>query len=288
MDISWVLMACLLSLTALSVGSFLNVVIHRLPRILEHEWTRQCRQWLPENTAPEKATSHDNPPYNLFFPASHCPQCKHTLRLKHNVPLLSFCFLKGRCAFCHNAISWQYPLVEFITLLLFMLCYAMVGLTSPLLPLLLFTSLLIPLCIIDLRKQLLPDLLTYGLLWCGLLTSCFSLFVDPTSAIFGATAGYGVFWLTANLFKRITHREGLGYGDCKLLAALGAWVGWQGLTWVILTASLSGIVVVVFLMALKRHKVTQPIPFGPFLAASGWLTLAHFSWIQRGFQGWLS
>lgn len=287
MFIPVLLVIFLLTLAGLSLGSFLNVVIHRLPRMMEHEWTRQCQPLISEKIAPHEPSTTIDEPYNLLFPHSHCPRCKHRLKIRHNLPLLSFCFLKGRCAFCSNAISWQYPFVELSTLLLFILCYGIVGLTTQLPPLLIFTALLIPLCTIDLREQLLPDVLTYLLLWCGLLVNCFGIFVEPSSAIFGAAAGYSVFWLTANLFKKITHRDGLGYGDCKLLAALGAWVGWQGLVWVILIASLSGTLITLLLMALKRHKATHPIPFGPFLAVGGWITLVNLSWVQAWFEGFV-
>lgn len=285
MSITVLFILFLLALAVLSLGSFLNVVIHRLPLMMKWEWAHQCQQLISEKIALHKSPTDIEEPYHLLFPHSHCPRCKNRLKIQHNLPLLSFFFLKGRCAFCNNAISWRYPLVELGTLLLFMFCYAVVGLAPQLPGLLIFTTLLIPLCVIDLREQLLPDVLTYTLLWCGLLVSCFSLFVDPITAILGATTGYSVFWFTAHLFKKITHREGLGYGDCKLLAALGAWVGWQGLIWVIFIASLWGTLVTLLLMLLKRHKASHPIPFGPFLALGGWLTLINMPWLQEWLQG---
>ncbi|MHA7841615.1 MAG: prepilin peptidase [Gammaproteobacteria bacterium] len=285
MIISLSIMLFFLTLIGLSLGSFLNVVIHRLPRMIKQQWAHQCQAFISEKITSHVPSGQHHESYNLLLPHSHCPQCQHPLKIYHNLPIVSFCVLKGRCAFCHSPIPWQYPFVELGTLLLFMACYAIVGFSIQLPALLIFTTLLIPLCAIDLQEQLLPDVLTYLLLWCGLLTSCFSIFVDPTAAIVGVVTGYIFFWLTANIFKYITHRDGLGYGDCKLLAALGAWVGWQGLMWIVLIASLSGTLITLSLIALKQRKASSLIPFGPFLALGGWLTLINISWIQTWFQG---
>lgn len=273
----------LLFLIGLSLGSFFNVVIHRLPKMIYYKWITHCEQCLKETSTKQEFIHFKDKPYHLLLPPSHCPHCQRTLKIYHNVPLLSFIFLKKRCYFCHKPISWRYPLVELSTALLFIFCYSLTGLTEQLPALLLFISLILPLCIIDFQEQLLPDPLTYLLLWSGLLVSCFSIFIDPASAILGAIGGYSLFWLTAQLFKKIKGQEGLGYGDCKLLAALGAWVGWQGLLWIVLFASLSGTLVTLILIIFKRCKANQPIPFGPFLGVSGWLTLINLHKIQ----GWI-
>lgn len=270
MDWLWI------TLVALSLGSLLNVVIYRLPLMLQATWRKECENLL------KPTLSFEQPRFNLWFPGSRCPHCKQRLKPYHLFPVLSYCCLKGRCASCQQVISWQYPLVEIITTILCLFVYKMVGFNYLLINLWVFTSLLICLMFIDLRHQLLPDVLNYLLLWSGLLTSCVVGWIAPEMAILGALLGYLIFWSIANLFKLITQREGLGYGDCKLIAGLGAWVGPLLMIKVILYASIIGIIVT--LMLFKRYEAKQPIPFGPFLASAGWVTLIHHLFYQGFFS----
>jgi len=233
---------------SLCIGSFLNVVIYRLPEMMQNE------------------ESH----LNLAFPTSHCPHCKHKLNWKHNIPVLSYIFLKGRCAFCKKSIAWHYPAVELIslTLSLILVIFAPLALLAPSL---IFTWILISLFFIDLKHQLLPDNLTLSLLWLGLLVNCFYFFTPIQDAVIGAVAGYLVLWIIAFLFKYFRHKDGLGGGDMKLLAALGAWLGWQQLPLVVLISSILCLVCLSVLIAIKKHRADQTFPFGPFLIFAGWI-----------------
>ena len=252
----------------LVVGSFLNVVILRLPARLMHEWRAQGREVLELPAAADEAA-----PPDLVFRRSHCPHCKHPISALDNVPLLSFLALRGRCRHCGARISRQYPAVEAATGLLSAACAWKFGLEPALVGALLFTFVLIALTGIDLHTQLLPDQLTLPLLWLGLLAATRGWFVDPTTAILGAVAGYLSLWSVYWLFKLTTGKEGMGYGDFKLLAAIGAFVGWQGILPVLLLSSFIGAVVGSVWLALKGRDRATPIPFGPYLAAAGWLQL---------------
>ncbi|MEJ2481503.1 MAG: A24 family peptidase [Acidihalobacter sp.] len=256
------------ALLGLVVGSFLNVVIHRLPRMLERRWQAECLE-LTGADAPAGAQT----PYNLIVPGSSCPACGHKIRPWENIPLLSYLLLRGRCSACGVHISARYPLVELaagVTALVAAWHYGPGWQTAAAV---VFTWALLALMLIDLETQLLPDTITLPLLWLGLLVNIKGMFVPLSSAVIGAAAGYLALWTVYHAFRLLTGKEGMGYGDFKLLAALGAWFGWQLLPLTILLSSLVGAVVGLGLMALKRHEREVPIPFGPYLAAAGWIAL---------------
>jgi len=263
----------------LAVGSFLNVVIYRLPLMMERQWREQCAEVSDEAAA---ATWPAGTPetFNLVVPRSSCPSCRAPITALQNVPLVSWLVLRGRCASCGKPISARYPLVEALTGILSALIAWRYGFGWPTLAALVLTWYLIALAFIDLDHQLLPDSLTLPLLWIGLFLSLWGspaagapVPVDPRSSLVGAMAGYASLWSVYHLFRLVTGKEGMGYGDFKLFAALGAWLGWQLLLPVILIAALAGAVVGIALIALRRRHRSTPIPFGPFLAASGWLIL---------------
>ena len=256
-------------LLGLMVGSFLNVVIHRLPVIMERAWVREIQSYQDSVTP----TDSDGPAYNLVVPASTCPQCGHRITALENIPLLSYVFLRGRCADCGSRIPSRYPLVELVTALLSIIVAVRFGFSIQMLAALVFTWALIPLFMIDFDHQILPDSITLPLLWLGLLLSLHGVFVDSTASIVGATAGYLSLWSIYHLFKLVTGKEGMGYGDFKLLAAIGAWTGWQALPVVVLFSSLVGAVLGIGLILFRGREQGQPMPFGPFLATAGWLTL---------------
>lgn len=262
----WVLPIASL-LLGLSVGSFLNVVIYRLPKMLETQWTQDCHEHLGH------AIEQPTPPFNLNRPASHCPSCKHKIKPWENIPVLSWLLLKGRCSNCHNPISVRYPIIEAVTGLLSVTVALHFGLSWATAGALLLTWALIALSMIDFDMQLLPDNITLPFLWLGLLLSLMPVFADPQSAIIGTAAGYLSLWSVYQLFKQLTGKEGMGYGDFKLLAMLGAWLGWQYLPQIILLSALVGAVVGVSLIVLRGRDRNIPIPFGPYLAAAGWISL---------------
>ena len=267
-DLAWLhepaLLIPLVALLGLLVGSFLNVVILRLPRRLEHEWRAQAREVLGVEGQAETL------PPDLVVTGSHCPQCKHKLSALDNIPLLSWLALRGRCRYCKAAISWQYPLVELLTALASAAVAWKFGFGWPLAAGLLFTWVLVAAAGIDVRTQLLPDQLTLPLLWLGLLLSLLPMFVTPTVAIVGAAVGYLSLWSVFWLFKLLTGKEGMGYGDFKLLGALGAWMGATSLLPIILLSSLIGAIVGGTMLAVRGKDRSTPIPFGPFIAAAGW------------------
>ena len=249
----------------LLVGSFLNVVILRLPRRIEHDWRVQARDLLGIEAADEPA------PPDLVFQGSHCPNCRHTLGAFDNIPLLSWLALRGRCRYCQAPISVQYPLVELLSALASVVVAWKLGFGWPLAAGLLFTWTLIAASGIDARTQTLPDQLTLPLLWLGLLISLVPLFVDAPAAIIGAAIGYAALWCVFWAFKLLTGKEGMGYGDFKLLAALGAWMGAVSLLPIVLISSLIGAIVGTVVLMLRGQGRNTPIPFGPFIAAAGWL-----------------
>lgn len=254
----------------LLIGSFLNVVILRLPARLEHDWRCQCKELLviesPDNETPE-------PPPGIMWSRSQCPKCGYLIKSYENIPLLSYLLLRGRCSSCKAPISLRYPVIELITAVLFLAVSIHFGPTIQSLAAMGITAFLIALAVIDIDHQLLPDDLTFLLLWCGLFASLFNIFTDPVSSIIGALAGYLSLWLVYHLFRLLTGKEGMGYGDFKLLAALGAWLGWQMLPLVILLSSLVGAVIGLTMIGLKRHQSSQPMPFGPFIALAGWIAM---------------
>jgi len=260
----------------LAIGSFLNVIIYRLPIMMQAEWRAQCAEL--NGRAPEPA-----PRFNLMVPGSHCPACKTPLRLRDNVPLLSYVASGGKCAHCGAAISLRYPIVEAGTALLSAWVAWRFGFGLPGLAALLFTFVLIALTFIDADTTLLPDSLTLPLLWAGLLLNVSGTFVPLPQAVIGAAAGYLVLWTIYWLFKLATGKEGMGYGDFKLLAALGAWFGWKMLLPILLLSSVVGAVVGIVLLTLARRGRDIPIPFGPYLAAAGFIALLYGEDIARRF-----
>lgn len=252
----------------LLIGSFLNVVITRLPVMLERQWHAEARAIL-ESERSEAAAER----FDLVRPRSRCPNCQRPIRALENVPILSFVFLRGRCPGCGLGISWQYPAVELITAILFVITIWHLGITPSGLLALVFTSVLIAAATIDARTTLLPDQLTQPLLWLGLMVNIPGTFTDLQSAVIGAIAGYLTLWLVFHGFRLVTGKEGMGFGDFKLLAALGAWLGWQALPVILLLASLAGAVVGIALILLLGRDRNIPIPFGPYLAVAGWLAL---------------
>ncbi len=254
------------ALFGLLMGSFLNVVIHRLPRMLEREWAQQAAELRGEPAAQAA-------PFNLLVPRSQCPACGHPIRAVENVPLLSWLLQRGRCTACRAAIPLRYPVVEATTAVLCAVAVARFGWSAAGLAAVVLTCFLIALAFIDLDTQLLPDSMTLPLLWIGLGFNLWEIFAPLPAAVIGAIAGYLSLWSVYWLFKLVTGKEGMGYGDFKLFAALGAWFGWGALPAVILLASVVGAIVGLALMAFARHRREVPIPFGPYLAGAGLLAL---------------
>lgn len=255
------------AILSLFIGSFLNVVIYRLPRMMEQSWSEECRIYLglKPHTETDKLT--------LCLPFSHCPRCKKIIRPWHNIPVLSYLFLRGKCAYCKTPISIRYPLVEILTCIASVYVAWRFGFSWQTLAALLFTWISICLLFIDLDHHLLPDQLTFLLLWLGLFFSLFNLFVDSHTAIIGGIAGYSIFALTQLIFGWATGKIGMGQGDFKFLAALGTMLGWQMLPLIILLASVSGIIFAGTHMLIKRQFKSVPLPFGPYLAVAGWIAL---------------
>jgi leader peptidase (prepilin peptidase) / N-methyltransferase len=285
MDFDWLqqpgLLIALVTVLGLLVGSFLNVVILRLPRRLEHEWMTQAHDFLGQAETVEQEA-----PPDLVFHGSHCTQCKHPLSPLDNIPLFSFLLLRGRCRYCKTGISWQYPLVELTSALACAIVAWKFGFGWQLLAALPFTWILIAASGIDARTQLLPDQLTLPLLWAGLLISLDSVFVDPAASIVGAAIGWLSLWSVFWLFKLMTGKEGMGYGDFKLLAALGAWMGATALLPIILLSSLIGAIVGSVALAAQGKDKSTPIPFGPFIAAAGWAWFVFGNELLALYQRW--
>jgi leader peptidase (prepilin peptidase) / N-methyltransferase len=254
----------------LCVGSFLNVVIYRLPLMLQRQWQAEANMILNEG-----AEATPQPPFNLMVPRSRCPQCQAPILAWQNVPVVSWMVLGGKCGKCGAPIPIRYPLVEALTAVFSVAVLALFGFTWLGLAALAFTWIMLALMFIDYDTQLLPDQLTLPLLWLGLLTNVFGGFTDPAAAIIGATAGYLFLWSTYWGFKLVTGKEGMGYGDFKLLAAIGAWLGWQVLPAAVLIAAIVGLIYAVATSVAGRREAAQPIPFGPFLAIAGWVCLVQ-------------
>jgi len=246
------------------LGSFLNVVIHRVPLMLERQWKTDCQELLEQNT-----NSSFQEKYNLCTPRSHCPSCNHQVKAIENVPIISYLFLRGKCSNCGIKISLQYPLVELFTAILTTFVVWKFGISLQSLGAVALTWYLIALSGIDIKTQLLPDNMTLPLLWLGIILNIFSTYTDLTSSILGAIFGYLALWLVFHLFKLVTGKEGMGYGDFKLLAALGAWLGWQSLPLIILLSSAVGAIIGLTMIATKLQERSAPIPFGPYLAVAG-------------------
>lgn len=264
------MMFSLVGLYGLVIGSFLNVVIYRLPIMLQKDWRKQCIDYLNLSEQPSSVTIET---FNLVKPRSHCPNCQQPVKPWHNIPLISYLYLRGRCRNCQQRISWRYPLVELLSACLTIYLVWHFGISWQAAASLVFSWILLCLIFIDLDHQLLPDNLTLPLLWLGLLASIWQLFCSPQDAILGASLGYLSLWTVAYGFKKLTGREGMGHGDFKLLAALGSWTGWQLLPLIILISSLLGAIVGILLIVFRNHQRHAPIPFGPYLAIAGWVSL---------------
>ncbi|RKZ80044.1 MAG: prepilin peptidase [Candidatus Parabeggiatoa sp. nov. 1] len=290
-------------LLGLIVGSFLNVVIYRLPIMMKREWRVQCIQLLTDEAGNNsnhfwntrflkklgaskrqlrkifRATSlkpsvplHNNP-FNLSRPRSHCPHCGHQITVLENIPIASFIWQRGKCTACHQAISIRYPLIEALSAILAIIIAWHFGFGWQLAFALVLTWALLAASIIDFNHQLLPDNITLPLLWLGLLCNSFGLYTSLEESLIGAIVGYLVLWSVYWLFKLATGKEGMGYGDFKLLAMLGAWLGWQAVPMILFISSLAGAVVGISLILLRGHDKNVPIPFGPYLASAGWISL---------------
>ncbi|MEY3411065.1 MAG: hypothetical protein RL593_641 [Pseudomonadota bacterium] len=262
------------SIIGLMIGSFLNVVIYRLPKMMEIEWEQNCSQEKPLERK-----------FNLASPASSCPHCSHRISAIENIPVLSYCWLKGKCSQCKKSISLRYPAIELLSALSVALSFWHFGYSFTAIAASFFILALITLTAIDLDTHLLPDTITLPLLWLGLLFNLNEGFVDINSAVIGAALGYLILWSVYWLFKLITKKEGMGYGDFKMLAAIGAWFGWQALPAVILLSSLAGSIAGLTMITFGKSHRNSQIPFGPFIAAAGIIMLFSGAQISRIYLG---
>ncbi len=267
---------------SLLVGSFLNVVIHRIPVMMKREAKQDCSEFFAEHFPDSLSSSEQtlvksqNPvasKYNLIVPRSACPHCGHLITALENIPVISYLFLKGKCRECGSKISIRYPFVEILSAILVVIVALKFGVSYQTLFAAFFTWALLALTFIDLDTQYLPDQITLPFLWLGLLINLDNTFTDIHSALIGAAAGYLTLWSVYKLFKLLTNKEGMGYGDFKLLAMIGAWCGWQVIPAVILISSVIGSIAGILMIVTKYHKKGKPIPFGPYLAGAGWIVL---------------
>lgn len=269
--------ALTVAVLGLLVGSFLNVLVYRLPKMMMRDWRSQAREVL-EMPAEEQGET-----FNLLLPNSSCPHCGHEIRPWENIPLLSWLFLRGRCSSCQGPISKRYPLVELAGGVLAGVIAWQYGVSWDTLAMLVLTWGLLAMSLIDADHQILPDVLVLPLLWLGLILNSFGMFVSLTDAFWGAVIGYMSLWSIFWLFKAVTGKDGMGYGDFKLLALLGAWGGWQILPLTILLSSLVGAVLGVIILRVQRNSLSKPIPFGPYLALAGWIALIWGDQITSGY-----
>lgn len=272
----------------LVIGSFLNVVIYRLPKQLEAGWKKDARDFLGLEPITAEAGTGAEAVVNVAVPTSHCPQCGVAIKPWHNIPVISYLMLKGKCAECKAPISFQYPLVELATALITAFVVYHFGLSNQTSLVLLFSWGLIALTGIDFNHKLLPDNITLPLLWLGLLANTQAMFVKLPDAVIGAAAGYLSLWAIYWLFKLLTGKEGMGHGDFKLLAALGAWMGWQHLALIVLLASFVGAIVGILGILILGRDRRIPIAFGPYLAAAGWIALLWGDDIMSAYLGGFS
>lgn len=266
----------------LVVGSFLNVVIYRLPVMMEKEWRTECKKLLYPDTVEEKAVE----PFNLIIPRSRCPHCGHHITALENIPVLSYLWQGGRCTACKKPISIRYPLIEISSALLAILTAWQMGYGLPLLGALIFTWALLAASMIDVDHHLLPDHITLPFMWLGILFNLFGVYTNLYDSVIGAMAGYLLLWAVFWLFKILTKKEGMGYGDFKMLALLGAWMGWQLLPVIILLSSVVGAVVGLLGILLLGRDKNVPIPFGPYLAGAGWITLLWGHDLVHAYLAW--
>ncbi|ATD04345.1 type 4 prepilin-like proteins leader peptide-processing enzyme [Pseudoalteromonas tetraodonis GFC] len=275
-----------IGLVSLCIGSFLNVVIYRLPLMMQKEWQTECRLLLADELTSPKAkqtTSQTTDTFNLVKPNSCCPKCKAAIKPWQNIPIISWLFLKGKCATCNNPISVRYPIVEAITAILSLVVAYTFGATEQALLYIVVTWALVALTFIDIDHMLLPDQLTLPLLWLALIASVMGYTIAPSDAIIGAACGYLSLWSVFWLFKLITGKEGMGYGDFKLLAVFGAILGWQSLLTIILLSSVVGAVIGIALLSIQGKDKATPIPFGPYLAIAGWFTMLWGTQLQNSY-----
>ncbi|MGO2331377.1 MAG: prepilin peptidase [Pseudoalteromonas nigrifaciens] len=270
-----------IGLVSLCVGSFLNVVIYRLPLMMQREWQGECRLLLESELKNNKADT--NEPFNLVKPNSCCPKCKAAIKPWQNIPIISWLLLKGKCATCDNPISVRYPIVEAITAILSLVVAYTFGATEQALLYIIVTWILLALTFIDIDHMLLPDQLTLPLLWLALIASVMGYTIAPSDAIIGAACGYLSLWSVFWLFKLITGKEGMGYGDFKLLAVFGALLGWQSLLTIILLSSVVGAIIGIALLTVQGKDKATPIPFGPYLAIAGWITMLWGEQLQTSY-----
>lgn len=270
----------------LVIGSFLNVVIYRLPIMMEREWRHQCEEMAKSPAIADVPEER----FDLVVPRSRCPSCGNLITAMQNIPVISYLFLKGKCANCGESISARYPIVEMMTAILAALCAWRFGAGWEAVMAILLTLALVPVAMIDADTQLIPDSIVLPLMWIGLAMSLYhpvagadTLFIAPRDAIVGAMAGYLSLWSIYWLFKLVTGKEGMGYGDFKLLAALGAWLGWQQLPMIILMSAVVGAIVGIAMMVFNRHERSVPIPFGPYLAAAGWIAMVWGDTIKAAY-----
>ncbi|MFT6407712.1 MAG: leader peptidase (prepilin peptidase)/N-methyltransferase [Arenicella sp.] len=266
----------------LLIGSFLNVVIFRYPVMMKHQWTVQSRDWLELEPLPEQQ------PPSLSKPASHCSHCKTPIRAWQNIPILSWLLLRGKCASCSNTISIRYPLVELLTGILSAAVVYKFGFSLQAGFGLILTWVLVTLSFIDFDHKLLPDDIVIPTLWLGLGLSLVPVFSDIDSAVIGAIIGYLVFWIVFQIFLRLTGKEGMGYGDFKLMALLGAWLGWPYLPQIILISSVLGSIVGIALIVIKKESGQLAIPFGPYIALAGWLAMIYGDEINRAYFNYMN
>lgn len=279
------------TILGLIIGSFLNVVIYRLPKMMENEWFCECRELLVDELKPsdkKKGKVATEPEVlTLSKPASTCPKCGHKIKIIENIPVLSWLFLRGKCSSCANPISARYPIIESVSGVLSLVIAMHYGVTIQTLFMLILTWSLITLTMIDADKMILPDQITLPLVWLGLLLNLNGVFIGIEQAVVGAMVGYLSLWSIFWLFKLVTGKEGMGYGDFKLFAVFGAWFGWELLPVLILMASLVGAVIGISLMVFKNHEGSKPIPFGPYLAIAGWITALWGNDIWQWYLGML-
>ncbi|MBH0073589.1 prepilin peptidase [Pseudoalteromonas sp. NZS127] len=278
-----------IGLVSLCVGSFLNVVIYRLPLMMQREWQGECRLLLESELKSNKANTNEpfssglNSTFNLVKPNSTCPKCKTAIKAWQNIPVISWLFLKGKCASCSNPISARYPIVEAITALLSLVVAYSLGATEQALLYIAITWALVALTFIDIDHMLLPDQITLPLVWLALIAAVLGYTVTPADAIIGAACGYLSLWSVFWLFKLLTGKEGMGYGDFKLLAVFGALLGWQSLLTIILLSSVVGAIIGIALLTIQGKDKATPIPFGPYLAIAGWITMLWGEQLQTSY-----
>jgi len=257
----------IVGLFSLLIGSFLNAAIYRIPIMLQKSWREECEELFGGET--EQTASKEK--FNLMVPRSQCPNCGHMITALENIPVLSYLFLRGKCSSCKTKISIQYPVLEILTALISVFVAWKIGFGWQALAALVFTWTLITLSMIDAKTMLLPDNLTLPLMWLGIVVNYHSFFVDLQSSVLGAIFGYLSLWSLFHVFKLITGKEGMGYGDFKILAAIGAWGGWQILPFTVFAASTLGAIIGIILIVIQRNKESQPVPFGPWLALAGFI-----------------